>query len=442
MDFGTALDILKRRKWLIAYVVVIGFVLAAAIFALSPRQYTATSQVLAITGHGQAAPIATGVDLQTLATSTVVLEGIRHILKEDVPLPTIQDHIVAHVMFGSDVMPIAYSDRSIKNAVRGANAAAVELAKYYRTIAAQRFDAVSAYLQTQLDKKRVEIENVDARLQQATIRDPYNADSDAAAALGQQLVGLQQERDSLGAQLVGDRAQASSEARHLAEIAPVINQEKALSDPYYQKLRAQESSDEAQLATVRSQFKNGYPGLPGLEATVAQEKTELAAAEKSAVASDTTVSPSYVAALSSEGNTNAKLAADNARMSALDGQIAETESHLQALPGMGVKLGDLRRQRDLLVTQYQALADKYTDAVATTAQEADVGSVAVIDRAVMAFQTVEKRTMVAIIGTFGGCVILAFALAFLLELMDPRIRTVAAVENLYGRPVLGTITTE
>ncbi len=442
MDFGTVIDILKRRKWLIAYVVVIGFVLAAAIFATSPKQYTATAQVLAIGVHAGGSPITTGIDLQTLATSSVVLEGVKRNLHEDVPLPVIQGRIVAHVNFGSNVMPIAYSDRSPREAVRGANAAAIELEKYYKQIASQRFDVVSSYLQKQMDLKRAQIEKVDAKLQQATIQDPYNADSDAAQALAQQIVGLQSQRDSLQAEMIGDRAQGAALARHLAEIAPVIEQEKAASDPYYEKLKAQASSDEAELATMRSDYRNGYPGLPGLQATVAQEKAQLAAAQQSALTSKTTVSPSYVAALSAQGSVDAKLASDTARVNAIDSQIAQTEDHLQAVPGMGVKLGDLRRQRDLMVTEYQTLAGKYVDVLATTAQEADVGSVAIIDRASMAFQSIDKRTMVGIVGTFGGFVIVAFALAFLLELMDPRIRTVAAVENLYGRPVLGTITTD
>ncbi len=207
-------------------------------------------------------------------------------------------------------------------------------------------------------------------------------------------------------------------------------------------LRTQESNDEAQLALVRSQFKGTYPGLAGLKAQIAQEKSELAAAEKAAVASSTTFSPTYASALSSKGTIDAKLAADRARLDAIDSQISQTEDHLQAVPGMGVKLGDLRRQRDLLVTEYQALASRYTDTLATTAQEADIGSVTVVDHAQMATQTLDKRSMLAIFGSLAGFIIIAFGLAFLLEVTDPRIRTVAGVESLYGRPVLGTISTD
>jgi|SRR5579884_579650 len=442
MDFATAFGILKRRRWLIAYVVVIGFVVAAMLFKMAPRTYTATAQVLAISSRAGAAPVATGIDLQTLATSTSVLEGVRRDLKINEPLAVLQGKISAHVGFGSNVMPITFSDNHPRLAVRGANAAARELSNYYREIAGTRFTVVSAYLQKELDKKRAEIQRVDQELQKATIQDPYNADTDAAQALAQNILNLQAQRDSLQAQLVGDEAQAGAQSRHISEIAPVVHEEKTTSDPYYQKLRSQESADEAQLAMVRSQYKGSYPGLPGLQAQIAQEKSELAAAERNAVSSNTTFSPTYAAALAAKGNIDAKLAADRARLSAIDSQISQTEDHLQSVPGLGVKLGDLRRQRDLLVTEYQSLAGRYTETLATTAQEADIGSVTVVDRAQMATQTIDKRSMLAIFGSLAGFIIIAFGLAFLLEVLDPRIRTVSAVENLYGRPVLGTISTD
>jgi uncharacterized protein involved in exopolysaccharide biosynthesis len=442
MDFSTALDILKRRRWLIAYVVLFGFVVATVLFRMAPRQYFATSQVLAVSSHAGAAPVATSIDLQTLATSSNVMEGLRRDLQVNTPISVLQTQITAHVNFGSNVMPIVFTDRSPRRAVKGANAAAVELSKYYREIAASRFSVVSGYLQKELAKKRAEIQQVDTRLQEATIKDPYNADSDAAQALAQQILSLQQQRDSLQADLIGDEAQAAAQTRHLTEIAPVIHEEKTSSDPVYQKLRAQESADEAQLAIVRSQYKGTYPGLANLEAQVAQEKSRLAVAEQAAMTSPSSISPTYAAALSAKGTIDAKLAADRAHLSVIDSQMSQTEDHLQAVPHMGVKLGDLRRQRDLLVTEYEALAARYTDALATTAQEADVGSITVVDRAQSAAQTLDKRSMLAIFGSLAGFIIIAFGLAFLLEVMDPRIRTLAGVEGLYGRPVLGTISTD
>ncbi len=439
MDFTTALDILKRRRWLIAYVVFIGFALACGIFLMTPRQYTATSQVLAMGSHAGSAPVATASDFQSLAVSTKVAEGVRRDLKIDTPIPVLQAKITAKVNFGSNVMPITFTDRSPSMAVRGANAAAIELSNYYRQIAASRFSVVSGYLQKQLAQKRAEIQRVDQSLQQATIKDPYNADNDAAQTLAQQILTLQQQRDSLQADLIGDQAQAGAQNRHLAEIAPVIHQEKATSDPYYQKLRAQESADAAQLALVRAQFKGSYPGLAGLQAQVESDRQELAQAERTAVSSTTSISPSYVAALSAKGQVEAKVAADQAHLNAIDQQISDTEDHLQAVPGMGVKLADLRRQRDLLVTEYQALATRFTDTLATTAQEADVGSVAVVDRAQTAAQTLDKRSVLGIIGSVVGFTIIALGLAFLLEILDSRVRTIAGVENLYGRPVLGTV---
>jgi capsular polysaccharide biosynthesis protein len=54
----------------------------------------------------------------------------------------------------------------------------------------------------------------------------------------------------------------------------------------------------------------------------------------------------------------------------------------------------------------------------------------------------DKHTVMALLGSVFGFGILGIMVAFVFELLDGRIRTLAAVENLYGRPVLGTVKPE
>lgn len=440
MDFTAILDILKRRRWLIATVTMIGFALAAFLLWMTPKQYSATSQVLVMSPKTGAVPVTNSIDMQTLAVSTSVAEGVKRDLNTNASVEGIQSRITAKVMYGSNVMPISFMDRTRKDAVLGANATADELAKYYRQIAFSHFGTLTGFLQKQLNEKRAQIMQVDAKLRQAAVKDPYNADADAATSLAQHIVSLQQQRDTVQASLIGDQAQLAAQKRQIVDMAPVIHSEKTSSDPLYQKIRAQEAADAAQLALVQAQYKGTYPGLAGLRAQVAHEKQQLAAAEQSALTSRDSASPSYANALAAKGQMQAKAAADGAQLQAIDEQIAATEDHLQSLPGVGEKLADLRRQRDLLLTEYQALATHLTDTLAAAGQEADIGSIAVIDRARVASSAIDKHAAMAIIGSVLGFLILAFGLAFLLEVLDSRIRTAAAIETLYGRPVIGTVT--
>jgi uncharacterized protein involved in exopolysaccharide biosynthesis len=207
-------------------------------------------------------------------------------------------------------------------------------------------------------------------------------------------------------------------------------------------IRDQQAIDAAQLQLVKSQYKAGYPGTPGLQDKVRHETQALTTAENAAANSSTAGSTSYATALAEQGRVNATLAADRARVSALNAQIASTQQHLAAVPTSGVEVAALQRDRDAAQAEYQNLSTKLTDTLASEAEAASVGSVAVIDRATVAQPAIAKHASALIIGAVLGFFVLGVTLAFLLELMDDRIRTIAGVETLYGRPVLATVSNE
>jgi uncharacterized protein involved in exopolysaccharide biosynthesis len=439
MDFQTVLDIVKRRRWLIATGMILGLLVASYLFYVTPRAYSATAQIMVV--RAGSFSNATANDIQSLAVSTNVIAAVKKDISSGLSIDALKGNVTAKTTFGSNVVQLTFVAYDRRTAVAGANAEAYELAKYYREIAGGRLSEVSGYLQKQLDAKRADLMAVDRKLQQASIQSPYNADGNAVSTISQQILALEQQRDSLQATLIGDQANASAQARHLREIAPIVTQEKTLNDPLYQQMRAQEAKDAASLALLQSEYTK-YPGTPGLEAQVRKERQQLAAEQKAITASPAAVSASYTQALTDKGQIDAKLAEDNARLIALSAQVATAEDALAAVPGMGVRVADLRRQRDIVQTEYLSLAQRFGDVVAGQAQEANVGSVDVIDRARSSFSTIDKHSLMAILGSVFGFAIFGAVLAFLLELLDGRVRTNAAVENLYGRPVLGTVTPE
>jgi uncharacterized protein involved in exopolysaccharide biosynthesis len=439
MDLQRVIDLLKRRAWLIVSMAVLGLLIGAFVLRMSPREYQATSQILVVRPANVNATLTTANDMQTLAVSSNVLNGVRRDIGTNMPLDALKSAVTAKANFGSNVMPLTFMDTNRRRAVAGANALAIEVSRYYREIASSRLGEVSNFVQKQIDAKRAQLINIDRQLQQAAISSPYNSDANAAGTISQQILALEQQRANLEATLVGDQAQSAAQARHLAEIAPVIKQEKTMNDPLYQNLRAQEARDASQLASLQAQFTSN-PGIPGLRAQVEQEQKQLAQEQNAILRSSTAISPSYTSALAAKGNLDATIAAERARVDAVSQQISSAEAALASVPTAGVKLGDLRRQRDIIQEEYLGLAGRFGEIVASETQEATVGSVDVIDRASTASATLDKHTVMGIVGAVGGCTVLGFALAFLLELFDSRVRTVAAVENIYGRPVIGTVT--
>lgn len=456
MDYQAILEILKRRKRLIGTMAAIGVALALAILVLMPRQYTAKSQVLLIGMNSVSDPITTNIDLQTLAVSTNVMSAVQRDLRSTESIDDLKSRVTPVVNFGSDVMVISYDDPNRETAIAGANAVASGLANYYRQIASNRAAAVSSFLQSQLDRKREELDRLDQRLQLAIVRDPYFADGepaagttgndpnvrgdsgDAVSTLGEQIVALEQNRQEIDATLVGERAQAAAVASHMAEVGAIIRSEELGADPVYVAQRGREASDAAQLALMRSQYNADYPGLPGMQAQVAAEKAQLLQTERQ-VLSEHPASPTYVSVETAKGDIDAKIAADDARLRAVDSQIQDAEAHVNSLRSGGAQVLDLRRQRDLVAREFQELSDKLVDTSTAVAQEGGVGSIEVVDQARTAPPTIGKRELLAIVGTFLGFILLGVGLAFALESLDPRLRTIAAVEGLYGRPVLGSV---
>ncbi|MGZ3521382.1 MAG: GumC family protein [Vulcanimicrobiaceae bacterium] len=439
MDIKAAVNVVWRRRWTVAIVIMIGLVVASVVFYMTPRQYQATSQVMIVGAAAGRDPSVYSTDMPSLALSTTVLRAVKQDLGVRTGLSTLPDQITAKVSFGSSVMPITFMDRHPAMAVRGANAVADELSQYYRQISGSRYTSLEAYLKKELSAKRQQLEGLDRKLQLAAIKDPYFADSNASTAIGQQVLTLEQQRDAAQATLIGDQAQAAAQARNLRQIAPIVHQEKLASDPTYVHIRDQRAQDAAQLQLTKSAYSAAYPGTPGLEDKVQRETTALAAAEKAALTSSTTASPSYAIAMADKGKVDAILAADRARVAALSQQISAAQAHLAELPGSGVQVSALRRDRDAADAEYLALSTKLTDTLALEAEAASVGSVEVIDRASVAQPAIGKHASALIAGAVLGFFVLGISLAFLLELTDDRIRTVAGVEALYGRPVLATV---
>jgi uncharacterized protein involved in exopolysaccharide biosynthesis len=124
----------------------------------------------------------------------------------------------------------------------------------------------------------------------------------------------------------------------------------------------------------------------------------------------------------------------------IDSLIASTTSHLETLPSATATAQRLKLQADAAKADYLMLTGRRTAAVASRAEALSLGSVVVVDRAVRADAAVVglngfRLALVAFILVMG----LSIGSAFLLEMLDSRLRRPGQIEKLYGAHLIATL---
>jgi len=138
-----------------------------------------------------------------------------------------------------------------------------------------------------------------------------------------------------------------------------------------------------------------------------------------------------------EHNAAALASGDKARVTALDHDISIARSRLSDLPHVGVRADLLRLQRDSASAAYTALDTRYQQTLADRAQAAALGAAFVLDHATMAAPRIPELAIATVLAAL--ILLLAIGVAYAAEALDPRIRTAADVEDLYGMPRIGSV---
>jgi hypothetical protein len=223
------------------------------------------------------------------------------------------------------------------------------------------------------------------------------------------------------------------------EMATVFQSETLDRDPRYHAALDAYVKDSTRLTAVRTQFTDKYPGLPGLTNQVAGDVAALQRARSEALRNAVTVSPAYVADLVEKRKLEAASAGDAARVAALEEQIGAQGRQLQAFNRAAGVLQSLRDDRVALEATIQTLAQRLGSARADAAGAASLGSAVIVDRA----QRAEPRFLQPLLEAallFLGITLGALSLPFVLDGIDPKLRSRRRIEELYGRPVVGTVT--
>ncbi|HMD03495.1 MAG TPA: hypothetical protein VKG44_11080, partial [Candidatus Baltobacteraceae bacterium] len=399
-----------------------------------PRSYSAGANVLVVNGNTRNDPTLSSPDLPSIATSTVVLERVKSNLNLNVPLQTLKKHITAKSPpYKSSIMRIEYSDSSATLAATIANGVADELAHYYNQLSTIRYDNDLRALDSELAKQKTRIETIDARLKGTT--DVSSSDDKGTGLKIDALNALETQRALATASLQGDAAAAQAVAVDAQTRSEIARREILQSDTFYQTLVAGAAKEAANLAEVRAQYTDRYPGLPPLQAKVDNLNAAVSQEADKAMSSPHAFSPAVASAIADQRKAEAIVAADKAKVAALSDEIARQREQLQE----PVALELLRLERDAALAEYRTIAARRATSLADRADALSLGSVVVVDRA-MASQAqlaIGARRLTVMFGL--ASLLVALGCAFLAEQLNPRLRRAAQIESLYGMPVVATL---
>jgi len=428
-----------RRQWIaVTIVFVIGLLVIVRYEITAKDSYTGTAHVLLVTQPGSHDSTVSISDLPTVATSTIVLERVRHALNLPITLMQLKSHVSAKVVARSSIMEITYRDPSEALAIGIPNAVADNLSQYFSEISADSYTRNVTNLTEALAQQGNKIAELNKRLAHAVRSEPFVITEKSADDVTERLDSLETQRALAEAEATGNAAIADTTAPS-AGLSKLARHEILEGDRRYKALSESSARDFAQLSTDRAGYTENFPGLAGEEEKVDREQSALDGESQRALEDPDRFSPSEAATQASHERQLAILTGAQSRVAKLDELIAQEKARLTDLPGTGLMVATLRAQRDDAQLDYNALSSRRAAALANRAEAFTLGSIQVLDRAISAGTTIgSNRPIIAFVMTLLLCAV-ATGIAYLIDAIDPRIRRAAQVEAMYGRPVIADI---
>jgi capsular polysaccharide biosynthesis protein len=438
MTINQILSILKRRSLVICCVIAAGLAVMYSFRNAIPNSFAGVAHVVLVAESGSRDPSVGIVDLPSIATSTVVLERVRHSLNLPVPLVSLKGNVSASVLGRSSIMAIGFRDGSAERAIAVSNSVADELARYFNEISTHRYDVNVERLSNALAAESAKMKTLNDTMSGYVSSNPYVVSDRSLDSITSQIATLNVQRAEAASQLKGDEELAATTAPNPA-LSQTARHEILGGDPTYQAIRTTVAKDNAQLQSDRAGYTGSFPGLPGAIAKVGAETEAASLAAARALADPKAFSPSAASSAALHLKQMATVEGDKARLSEIDRLIAGQQRNLGDVPTTGSKFEQVRAQRDALQSEYNVLATRRATALANRAEASSLGNVVVLDRAIKADTQLaggrSRAAFVALILTIA----LAIGAAFLVEALDPRLRRADEIEELYGIPVVANV---
>ena len=428
MTLAYARAVVDRHRLIAIAALLLALPIVFLISYFLPRTYAASASLLLSNQKSDASSELTTV-LTTLAKSSAILERARKATNDAVPIARLQQNVKAR-LYGT-ILKITYTDARPALAVAVPNAVVDSLVNYYNALTSQQYASSTARLQVELENKKRQLHDLDRRFQALSAAGiPVDAENPVGnAEIASSLSGLRAQRIQAEDTLRSDQAfGVGNRAIAIPPAKPDVS-----TNPLYGTLASTLQRDEALLATTKAQYTADWPGLADIESRVATERRQLASLRSQLIASGAAPSPVDIQANDANNRSSALIAADHAKLDAIDSQIATLSSSSNKLVGSRVVIETLKAERASVVAQFDALSSSLATALASRANAQNYGTLSVIDRATYADVAGLNSKIVAIIDILIALAIALLA-AIIAERFDPRVGVLA--ESAYGRSPL------
>lgn len=466
IDIFSYIKGLARRIWLILIIFVAGSFVAAAVAYVLPPVFASTARILV-----ESQQIPSDMAKTTVRQSVAErLEEIRQRLltrsnllsiidrfglfadRDDMTLSEKVDRVRSSTTFESisfDIgsrrrdqsgvagFTISYTATNAQLAARVANELVTMVLEQNLASRSRRASETSEFFRQEVDRLSRQLLDLEAQIakfkdeNEAALPDSYEFRLSQVAAL--------QER-----QFEGEKRRIGLEEQRR-------NLQRAIENGF--ETDAPQTPDEIQLAKLRqllvqkrSTFAPTHPEVVALEASIAALETSLAAKPTAVAADDQPVDTTSATARLTSARAQAQLELMDRELALIAEQRTATDKQIKALevslartPQVELQLNAFQRKYENLQTQYQSAVLKLAEA--ETGNRLEVNRQAerfeVIEQAQVPSQPIAPKRMAIAAGGSGFSLMLGLAMAFMLEITNPAIRTGRDLERrLQLRPVV------
>jgi polysaccharide biosynthesis transport protein len=382
------------RRWRVFAAVAGGFTALVVIGTLLiPKSYTTTVRLLAGRSDSTGAPVDNGTALPVL-NALVLQSGVQSAetfaalaqqrdiaarVVSQLGLKATPKELLGHV----SVQPIVNTSLLNVNVSWSSPDQSAQIANTFSTaFVDQERDFVRSEAIAALDYLSKEMPDAADRMHQTASRLAQFQSSHGyidAAAHEQDVVSRMASIDQHVDQLTVDASEAkallASVSGQMAAMAATVDSAKEVErNPISSDLRGKLADVETQLAQAQQKFTPAHPAVIALrqqrDALIAQ-----IAAQPSAVVSQTTVAPNpiYQSLAQQAATYRARIEGDEGQIRALRGQRKGYRPDLKAMPQQAVQFAAIQEEAKRAANVYNALAQKYSDAlVAKTTAISDI----------------------------------------------------------------------
>lgn len=463
MDFWQIYRIVLRKKWIIVAITLLATAATAIGFNMTAKFYRAVAVLMpsdaallhrsSLGGDpGTADPGVRSMrfaSLMALAKSQNVAErASKELGSRTSPENLMQNITVGPVMAAegrqqTEMIQIEGFARDPKLAVESANAVAHAYEQYYQDITHQEATQNRKYLEMQYNiTKQKLLDSEKALADFKTTRQLVSLPDELGAALSG-LGPLRGTRDDTQAQLSEVDARLEAYRSQLHKISPVRTiHDDSFENPIIRELETKQAQLESQYVMELAVHTPKYSRVRLLEMQIASVKSRLNdELKKNKPRSRVVSNPVYETARDGIINLETERRGLAARLSQIEGILAQRQASLTRYTGLDDRLEALNREYHLAETNYTTIAGELSQARLNEKISNNSGGIAIVDLATTADGPVRK-------GLSGGQLIFAaFILSLLagiglviaIEALDNTIRTGKDAEEVVGLPVTGLI---